>query len=209
MYCLYSAPGAGSIAPEVMFEEAGIRYRTVPINLAAGEHLEADYLAINPAGQVPALRLPDGSLMTESAAMVLLIGERHPEAGLVPGNDQPERPTFLRWLLFMATAVYPAMLRINHTERFTTDADGMPAVREAALSSLVNQFTLLDQAVAGDPWFLASGYSALDIYLAMLADWHPQPKELLAECRSVARLCEATEQRPAFARVMARHRGSG
>ncbi len=76
MYRLYWAAGTGAIAPEVMLEAAGTAFERIVVDLAAGEHRRADYLAVNPVGEVPALVLPDGTVVTESAAIVLLLGER-------------------------------------------------------------------------------------------------------------------------------------
>ncbi len=205
MYRLFWEALSGAMLPEVMLEEMSIAYERIPVDMAAGEHRSPQYLAINPAGQVPALALPDGSVIGESAAMALLLGERHPEGGLVPAPGDDDRPEFLRWLLFMATSVYMTFVRVNHPERFTTAANGIEAVRAAAVDAVDRQFGLLDGAIAGEPWFLPRGYSALDIQLAMLADWHPDRPGLLARNAAVRGLCEAIEERPAYARVRARH----
>lgn len=206
MYRLYWAAGTGAIAPEVMLEEAGAAFERVIIDLAAGEHRAPEYLAINPTGEVPALELPDGTVMTESAAMVLLLGERHPQTGLVPPVDDPERPRFLRWLLYMAAAVYPMLARMNHPERFAAPPCRMEPERSEVIRCLDAQFAVLQDAIAGEPWFLAGGYGALDIYLAMLADWHPDKDGLIARKGALAELVRAVEVRPVYARVMERHR---
>ena len=82
MYRLYWAPDTGSMAPQVILEEVGADYELVLLNYDAHEETEADFLALNPRGQIPALVLPDGTIITESAAMVLHIADAHPEANL-------------------------------------------------------------------------------------------------------------------------------
>jgi len=207
-YVLYWEAGSGAMAPEAMLEEFGVEYERVHIDMARDEHHGADYLALNPTGQIPALRLPDGTCMAESAAMVLVLGEHFPAYGLVPVADESDRPVFLRWLLFLATSVYMTFVRLNHPERFTIDPAGSAGVREAALASVNRQFSIIDDAIAGSPWFLRRGFSALDIYLTMLADWHPDREGLFRENAKVAALYEATCHRPACARVVARYRES-
>ncbi len=206
MYRLFWAAGTGVIAPEVMLEEAGAAFERVTVDLGAGEHREPDFLAINPAGEVPALQLHDGTVMTESAAMVLFLGEIYPQTGLVPQVGDPERPLFLRWLLYMAAAVYPMLARMNHPERFAAPPCSREPDRSEAIRCLDGQFGVLENAITGDPWFLAGGYGALDIYLAMLADWHPDRDGMLARNRALAGLIRAIEGRAAYARVMERHR---
>jgi glutathione S-transferase len=207
MYRLYWAAHTGAIAPQVLFEEAGVAYERVPIDMAAGEHHGPAYLAINPSGQVPALELPDGGIVTETAAMVLLLGERHGESELVPAIDSPQRPPFLRWLMYMATAVYMTLVRMHHPERFSTAPADMEPSRAGVVGALELQFDILAGAIAGDPWFLPRHYGALDLYLTMLVDWHPEKRSLLERHPALARLVRATETQPAFARVMAQHRG--
>ena len=207
MLQLYWAPNTGVIAPEVICEEAGLACERIPVDMERGEHLEATYRRVNPTGQVPAMILDDDTVVTESAAMVLLLSERNPHAALAPASAAPERPTFLRWLLFLATSVYGAFTGVYHSDRFTTDPGQCADVRAASLDRLDRHFAIVEEAIAGDPWFLPSGYSALDIYLAMLADWHPEPPRIRDPNPALRRLCEAIEQRGTFARVMARHRG--
>ena len=206
MYRLYWAAGTGAIAPEVMLEEADAPFERVVIDLAAGEHRQPDYLAINPVGEVPALVLPDGTVVTESAAMVLLLGERHPETGLVPPVEDPERPRFLRWLLYMATTIYPTLARMNHPERFAAPPCDTEPDRGAVIQRLDAEFGIVDEAIAGNPWFLARGYGALDLYLTMLADWHPEKDRLLNRKPALAALVHGVEANPVYARVMERHR---
>lgn len=203
-YALYWEVLSGAIAPQAMFEEMGLAYRKVPVDMEAGEHRSSEYLAVNPTGQVPALRLPDGTVIGESAAMVLVLGERHPEAGLVPAIGDPDRPTFLRWLVFMAASVYMTFVRANHPERFTLDASATEPVRLAALRDVDRYFAILDDAVAG-PYFLQRGFGALDIYLCMLTVWYPDRDRLFAANPRLGGLCRTVEQRPACARVMAEH----
>ena len=75
-------------------------------------------------GAIPALELPDGSLLTESAAMVLHISDTHPEAHLMPPSGTSERAQAYRWLLFLATSGYGAALRRFHPADNTTDPTG-------------------------------------------------------------------------------------
>jgi len=206
MYRLYWEARSGAILPQVMFAEMGVPYERIPVDMAKGEHRSPEYLAVNPTGQVPALGLPDGTVIGESAAMALVLGERHPQLNLVPRPEDAARPVFLRWLLFMAASVYMTFVRVNHPERFVTDSGCIESVRDAALDSVNGQFQILDSAISGVPWFLPSGYGVLDIYVTMLADWHPDRSELFAANEALERLCMAVEGRPAYAEVIAQHR---
>lgn len=206
MYRLYWEASSGAILPQVMFEEMDVPYERVAVDMEAGEHRSPEFLALNPAGQIPALGLPDGTVIGESAAIALVLGERHPRSDLVPGPEDADRPTFLYWLLFMATSVYMTCVRVNHPERFVTESACVESARHAAVDAVNDQFRILDAAISGDPWFLARGYGVLDIYVTMLTEWHPHRSELFASNPALERLCMAVEGRPAYAEVIAQHR---
>lgn len=132
-----------------------------------------EFLALNPLGQVPVLRLPDGTVMTESAAMLLHVAEAFPQTGLAPPPGDAARPRFLRLLLILAAPVYEAELRASYPERYTADPAGAAGVREAATAQQDKLFALL-AAELGDRAWLAGGAapSILDPQLAMLAKWY-------------------------------------
>jgi glutathione S-transferase len=205
MYTLFWELISGAMAPQAMMEEMEIAYEKVAIDMTANEHRAQAYLAQNPTGQVPALKFGAESVMGESAAIVLFLGERHPEGKLVPQPGEKDRPAFLFWLMYMATSGYMTFGRSCHPERFTTDQNALDPVRHAAESQISRFFETLEGAIAGDPYFLPSGFSALDIYLTMLTTWHSDKAALFDANPKVAKLCATVEARPAYRRVMLDH----
>ncbi len=207
MYKLYWSKMSGAMAPQALFEEIGASYEKIIIDLDQEENRSADFLAVNPMGQIPALVLPDGTLMTESAAMVLHVVDRHPEAKLAPPAGSPERARFERWLLFMASTLYSADLRTYYPDRFTTDPDGLEGVKAAAVADMDRYFVMLDDALNPGPYLLGESFSAVDIYLWMLAAWHPNPQQMLERNPRVERLVKLVQARPAIARIWPEHEG--
>ncbi len=205
MYRLFWEVLSGAIAPQAMLEEMEIEYEKIPIDMNRGAHLSPEYLNLNPTGQVPALGLPDGSVIGETTAIILTLGERHPESPLVPRARSGDRPRFLFWLMYMATSGYMAFGRSCHPERHTTDQDALDPVRLAAEAHIERLFATLECAISGAPFFLPCGYSALDIYLTMLTTWHRDKDALFRENMKVARLCLAVEDRPSYEKVMREH----
>ena len=197
---LYRAAGAGSIAPEAMFEEAGVEYEKIEVDF---DNKSPALLAANPLGQVPTLVLDDGTLLTESAAMVLHIGESHPKAGLVPVLGDADRATFCRWLFYLSANVYDGTLRYIYADRYSVDAAAEDGVRAAAARDLDNYFDIVERALDPGPFVLGDRYSAVDAYLWMLASWQADGDALFARCPRVAALFERVGARPAIARVAA------
>lgn len=206
-YTLFWEAMSGAMAVELVLEEMGLNYRRHPVDMASGEHRTAEYLSLNPTGQVPALKLHDGQVIGESVAIILTLGDRHPGSGLVPEPDDPERPTFLRWLVYMAASPYMTFVQYNHPERFLDDPATHDALEANANARLSGQFDILNAAISGDPYFLRSGPSALDFYLYMLLIFHPDRDALLADRARLRRLFDAVGKRQSARRVTPAHLG--
>ncbi len=205
MYKLYWAQGSGAMAPQALFEEIGAEYEKIVIDIEKEEHKSEEFLSVNPMGQIPALVLPDGTLMTETAAMLAQIVDRHPEAKLAPPAGSAERARFLRWLFFLASTVYPTILRVYYPERYSTDPSSEAGIKAAAEADLNDQFGILDDALDPGPYLLGETFSAVDILLWMLIQWHPDPARLFEEAPRVKQVAELLQARPAIARTWREH----
>lgn len=204
-FVLWWSRGTGAWAPQLCLEEAGVPYERIPTETRSGAHKEAAYLAINPMGQIPALGLPDGTLMTESAAMVLHLSDLLPQAGLLPPAGSPERAVALRWLLFGAAQLYPAILRYWYAPRHTTEPAGVPGIQAAALAEVERLLGLVDGALEPGPWILGERFCATDYYLFMLGLWHPARQGVLDRFPRLGRMMRAARARPAVERLWAQH----
>lgn len=191
------------MAPQILLEEVGADYQRVIID--KGDEMKADYLSINPRGQIPALQLPDGSLLTESAAIMLHIADSHPESNLLPPPGSTERAQVYRWLFYSVANIYESDLRLYYSEWFTTDASCADSIKSKAREDMGKAFELLEQQLRNGPYLLGDQYSVIDPYLLMLVYWHEQPAELLARCPKLKRLCETVHQRPAVQRIWSQH----
>lgn len=206
MYKLYWWHDTGAFAPQAVFEEAGIEHEIVTVDTSKKAHLAPDFLAINPRGQLPALALPDGTVMTESAAMILHLVDAHPEAGLAPAPGSSARARFDRWLLYLAVDAYTADLRVYYPDRFTADPAGADAVKAQGLADMERSLGIVEEHLKGEgPYLLGETFSAVDIYLTMIVHWHPAVDDLLARLPALARLCERVRARPAIARIWGQH----
>ncbi|MFO1436581.1 MAG: glutathione S-transferase [Gammaproteobacteria bacterium] len=153
-YVLYGAKGTGSFAPQVLLELAQAPYQFRTVDLAHGEQHSSAFLAVNPHGKVPALRLPDGTVVTESAAMMLHLGERFPTCGLLPPEASVDRARVQRWMVFMAANIYESCLRFFYSERFTTMPESASGVRDAAAAALAQRRNIIDTALNPGPYLL-------------------------------------------------------
>ena len=203
MYTVHSRPGSGGFVVEAALELTGQRYTVV--NVERGKP-SPEFLKISPLGQVPVLTLPDGSVLTESAAICLLLAEQHPQAGLAPPAGAPGRAEFLRWMMFMSSWLYPVLLRWFYAQRVTTDPQGIDAVKAAAVREIDRAFMIVEQALEGREWLAAGNFSIADVYLAMLAHWHPVDDRPRAEWVNIVGLCERLKAHPVIAKLNTSHR---
>ncbi|WP_185968598.1 glutathione S-transferase family protein [Paracoccus sp. M683] len=204
-YRLFWEKMSGAMVVELLLDEMQVPYQRVAVDMAAGAHRSPDYLALNPTGQVPALAFPSGEIIGETAAIIIALGEHHPQPSLVPAPDHPDRARFLRWLIYMAASPYMTFIQFNHPERFLDDPRSHPALVDNARRRLLDQFTLMDQAIMGAPFLLASGVSALDLYAYMLIEFFGDDPVSLAVRPRLAGLYASVAKRASVARVRPRH----
>jgi GST-like protein len=207
-YQLFGSNGSGSGIVEMALAEIGADYELHEVALETKQQRSSDYARLNPQRKLPTLLTPEGETLTESSAIVLVLDERHPDAKLLPARGTPARAQALRWLAFLAAEMYPLIEICDYPERFAPDAAAAPGVREAAQRLWRERWLVLEKAIAGSPWLLASGFCWTDVYLAVLSRW-----SLPAEWRSqhlpqAERIASAVAKRERIAAVWQRHHGT-
>lgn len=203
-YRLYGARGWGSVLVEAMLAHCGVPVQFEDVDGFDRDGPARDRLrAVNPLAQVPALVLPDGTVMTESAAIALLLAERHPESGLAPPPGAAERPAFLRWLVWMVANVYPTFTYGDYPERWAPGApDDLGASTLEHRKRLWRQF---DEAAVQGPWVLGERFSALDVYVGAMVHWRPRRAWFAEHCPKTAAVAGRVAALPALAPVWRRN----
>jgi glutathione S-transferase len=203
MYTLYGRPGSGSFAVQVALEEIGTAYERIWVGREAADL--ARFRATNPTGRVPALMLPDGAIMAESAAMLIHLALAHPRSALAPQPGSSAHAAFLQWMVFLSANIYEAALRVFYSARYSTrgDADA-GAIRERGTVDYRAHLEIIGQGLG--PYVLGGDYSIADVYLHMLASWYPgDGTELHARIPKLEAHGNLVSSRPAVAKVEADH----
>ncbi|MEI7760227.1 MAG: glutathione S-transferase family protein [Thermoleophilia bacterium] len=157
---LYGRPGSASMAPHAALAEIGVDYDLVLIERDEAQ-TDPGYLGLNPLGVVPTL--VDGDIvLTESAAILLYLADRYPEARLAPEG----RAQFYRWLVFMTNTLQTTLLRMFYPERYGDESVGPRATAEAG-----RHFDLIESHLAGREWLVGEHRTGADLFLLMLTDW--------------------------------------
>lgn len=165
---LFFAPGACSLASHIVLRELDLPFELHEVRFpdrrtAAGE----DYLAVNPKGYVPALKLEDGEIVTEGAAIVQFLADSRPGAGLAPPAGTLARAQLQSHLNFIAAELHPAFSPL-----FDPTSSG--EAREAAVAKIRRRFGDVERMLSdGRPYLLGEAYSVADAYLFTIVSWAP------------------------------------
>lgn len=197
-YTLYGSNGSGSFVVEAALVKAGARYEPVTIDIEKGDQEKPSFTSINPMKQVPALKLPDGTLMTESVAMVIHFADAFPAKGLAPKPGTSAHASFLRWMVFMGTNIYEGDLRYFYPQRYTTDPKGIEGVKAAGGAHMKRSIEVIASAL--DPYVCGKDLSIADVYLTMVAKWGPDPQTNSKLKAVMAKVAADAVYGPVFAR---------
>jgi glutathione S-transferase len=165
MMKLYYAPGACSLAPHIVAREAGIPLSLERVDLATRTtETGANYMDINPKGYVPALALPDGSVLTEAGAIIQYLADREPAKDLAPADGTMERYRLLEWITFISSEIHKGFGPLW--------SPATPeAVRASTKERLAARFAYLDGILGKQPFLLGAKFSAADAYLFTVVNW--------------------------------------
>jgi glutathione S-transferase len=162
---LYFSPGACSLAPHIVLQEAGLDFSLERVDIRARRTAAgADFLAINPKGYVPALALKDGTVLTEGPAIVQFVADLAPERQLVPANGTLERYQLIEWLNFISTELHKGFSPLFRPA--STDD-----VKDAARAALQNRLGWVAERLAGRDYLMGSQFTVADAYLFTVLSW--------------------------------------
>lgn len=171
-YTLYGTRGSGSAAVEVALHACGLPFEPVHASSWEADSAQHDLARVNPMRQIPALVLPDGSVLTESAAILIHLGLAFPQSKLLP--EAPEaRAQAIRGLVFIAANCYTAISIGDYPQRWTT-ATTKPAhekVRQGARRQLHRHWEVFADTFAAQPYFSGDAPGALDFLAAVVSKW--------------------------------------
>jgi glutathione S-transferase len=203
MYKLYGRAGSGSFAVQVVLEELAVPYQRIWVGREPKD--VEQFRATNPTGRVPALELPDGTLMFESAAMLVHLAAIAPQAALAPQPGTSRHATFLQWMVFLSANVYEAVLHIYYSARYSSRGESdAAAIREQGVTDFCTHLGLISRALG--PYVLGADYSVADAYLYMLASWYPGEKaELYTRVPPLQAHAQRLSSRPAVVKAEKDH----
>lgn len=204
-YTLWGRPGWGSAIAEAQLEWYGLPFAYEPVEdlfktPGAGDRLRK----VNPLAQAPTLVMPDGTVMSESAAITLLLADITGTDSLVPAAGARERAKFLRWLVYLVANIYPTFTYADDPSRFVA-VDAARDPYRASVDAYAQRLWRQVESEAGAPWFLGERFSALDVYIDVMTRWRPRRGWFEAETPKLFAIARKTDAVPELKEVWRRN----
>ena len=200
MYTLYYSPGTASMVVHLALLEIGAPHELRLVDFAADAQHDADYLKLNPRGVVPTLVI-DGRAYFESAALLMLLAERHPEARLAPAPGTPERAAWYQWIVFLSNTLM-STYRLWFYPPELGAAEHTPQARAAIQRKIEGVWDQLDaQLAAHGPYLLGAEFSGADLLLTMLMRWSRNMPRPATGWPALERLADLVRARPSWKKL--------
>jgi len=203
---LLGCKGCGNAIVESAFALAGVPLDYEEVDYSSASPTRERLLAVNPLGQVPALVLPDGRVLTESLAILHYLDDLEPGVKLIPPPGDATRAAFHRWSVFIVAAIYPTFTYGDDPAKWVANEEGSKQLRESTDRHRQALWAQVE-AAADEPWFLGERFSALDLYLAVMTRWRPGVLWFAKRTPRVTAIAKRAAALPAVAPVIARNFG--
>jgi GST-like protein len=205
-YTIYGALGSGSVPVEATLTLLGQPYDVVEAPTWEGAAQQAKVAGVNPLKQVPALVTPDGETITESAAILIWLADRHPEARLAPSPDSPLRGQFLRWMVFVPAAIYSLFWVRDEPSRLGgPDPDVQARIKAATADRIADCWAMMDSQLTplsekiGGRYLLGDDLTVLDLYVAVVSRWTPRRKRFYEVAPGMSQVVRRVDADPRLA----------
>ena len=195
---LFYFPGSCALAPHIVLEWLNADFEAVRITKG-----DPEYLAINPLGVVPALDY-DGRIHTQADAILHLISELHPEAGLAGDGTPAGNYDINVWMAFLTGDLHPAFFPFFNTARYTTDSGeaALVAVKAASAERVDHYYKHLDAHLDGREFIVGDSHSIVDAYAVPMLRWGRLLEKPLADYQALNAYLERMESDAAVRRAM-------
>jgi GST-like protein len=200
-YVVYGQKGTGSVPVEATLLLLGEPYEVVERGPSE------DRPAGNPMQQVPVLVLPNGELMTESAAILIYLADSHPAARLSPTLDDPRRPAFLRWMIYVSAQIYALVWARDDPGRLAAEEVQKQVVLERTAERMAHCWRMMDAQVSPGRYVLGEDLSVLDLYVTVVSCWGPRRPRFYQEAPKMAEVVRRVDHDPRLAKLWAERLG--
>lgn len=200
---LYSIAGTCAVSLAIVLEWIGTPYELDV--MARGDNRAPAYLAINASGEVPALMLDDGQILTEAAAILPFLAACFPLAELDLGDDTVARARLAQTISYLTSEVHVAFKPHIMPQRFLDDPRLFHALRAQAWVTLAPMLARLDNLLVDRPFLIADHRTVADAYLYVMLRWVDEGPGGIAPYPALADFRARLESDAGVRRALAAH----
>jgi glutathione S-transferase len=193
---LYYSPGACSLSPHIVLLEAGAKFELAKVEFPSKKTSDGeDFLAVNPKGAVPTLRLDDGDVLTEGAIIVQYIADHVGNTTLSPTPGTKERLKVQEWLNYIASELHKSFSPLFKP----TTPDAYKAIVKANLDK---QFAYLDRTLGGKDYLTGKNFTVADAYLFTIMNWRHMHRMDISAYKNLTAYLDRVGARPKVKEAM-------
>lgn len=193
---LYYAPGACSLASHIALHETGLPFEIDKFIASTGKTASGeDFMQLNPKGYVPTIRLDDGSVLTEGAAVLQYIADQNPASGLAPRAGTMERYRLQEWLTYIATEIHKTFSPLFNKAVSLE-------VKDRAHELLIKRLSYVETQLVNKPYLMGNSFTVADAYMFVVVSWSDHVGFDLAQFPRLREYLARIAKRPAVQAAM-------
>jgi GST-like protein len=199
-FTVFGAAGSGSVPVEAALTLLGLPYEV--IEAPAWEQdatVQATIGRVNPMRQIPALVLPSGEIMTESAAILTWLADSQPAGGLAPGINDRRRPAFLRWMSFVSASIYSHYWLRDDPSRLAGTAEAQDYLLRRSAKRIADCWGMMDAQVSPGRYILGDTLTVLDLYVTVVSRFRPRRHRFYAVAPRMTEVVKRVDAEPRLA----------
>jgi len=199
---LYYAPGTCALAPHIALEELGMVYEAEQVNLKNKTCNSGDYYQVNPKGSVPAIRMEDGGILTETVAILQYLADQTPQKGLIPAWGSIERYRVMEMLNHISSDMHKSYTPLFFPMRFVRDEKAQEELRASIREMLTPRLTNMNAVLAGKNFLMGDQFTVADCYFFTVMTWNKLVGIDTSKWGNISSYMARLEKRPGVQKAM-------
>jgi GST-like protein len=202
-FVVYGGHGTGSVIVEAALTLMALPYQVLDQPALSSPLRDQRAAPVNPLRQVPALVLPDGEILTESAAILIWLADRHPQSRLAPAPSAPCRAAFLRWMAFISAQIYALFWVRDDPARLAADEDHQALILARTAERILHCWRIMDAQISPGAYLLGDEPGMLDLDVTVISRWGPRRRKFYAAAPKMADVVRRVDADPRLAALWA------
>jgi GST-like protein len=196
MLTIFGAVGSGSVPIEAALTLLEVPYQVVEAVTWQSEEARHRVEKVNPLRQVPALVLPSGEIITESAAILIYLGDLHTPGRLAPGLGSSERGQYLRWMTYVSAAIYSFAWIKDDPLRIAANPEDGARIISRVHDRIVFCWQEMDRQIVPGRYILGDNLTVLDLYVAVISRFSPGRTRFCESAPKMADIVRRVDDEP-------------